>query len=1550
MTIRARIFLTCLVGLTAASGSWAQIAANDCSTCTSNCASACLQSTSRLDSLMNPTRGSDERFFTSAGGPANIMVVLDTSGSMHDWVQDWPEASPGGPGPKGCTDPAYNFINNLGYDPTVTYTPMWSNLTTPNPNWFNKNYFYRGSSHNTEHGNNGTFGADFTGSPIAAGALGTTPTAAETDMGKGTGWADTTGACAAFPTAADRTLCANCLNTKGFYVQGDYGAQSDNDQWRDRRYSGNFLNLYSPRDVGAVSVLSQIAHDVKTVRFGMLAFDRTGPGNCWRTDTDEAWTVTGPREARICMVEEMAPTCALSNPLNAAAVNTSRDSIITKLQTQLVWSRKTPLASSVYAAGHYFRSKASDPFPGWFGGDNVTDNGFDENVGTDNKSICSSCAFNAMIVLTDGEANGESINFPDEIDAQPGASDVERVGHYWWTHDMRPELADMQRIATYTIGFSNDADTVSLVATAAASGGRYYSATNTVALKSAISSILGDIATRNTSFSSAAISSVQTSGSGALSALVPRFVPQRDQLWAGKLFRFAQRNEFVEDTNLNPTEVQADGGLDNDKNDTFITDTTSAIVVENTTGGFIRKVGGANATPYWEAGAALVDAGYPGRTVWTVVDSDNNGSLTSDDARIAFTTANSGTLAPYLGILGTPFCPTLLSPGTMLTKFGITITSAATLLGLGVPGTQAQLDTLCVNTLIEFVRGRDLADEDGDGDRNETRASVLGDIFHSSPIVVDPPVEKEFCAFALHNQCVATLFRASGSEGGTPWDSSSEVDCSGTTVTMDAYDAYVNTNRKRDRIALVGANDGMLHAFHDGTGSQTGCGTIAWTTGTGAEVWAMIPPDLLPRLQEMVFGHAYYVDGDISVRDVWADANNDGRKQKGEFHTVAIVAEGRGGTHYHALELLFDNAGRLTNPIGVGGDSPYRWMYPQPCSDEASLFGKTLFTIGPKPPPIGPVLLATSTLTPTPANPISRPIGPSGTAIDTTERWVAMLSGGWSPALEKGHGFFMVDAFNGTVNGRSDNLIWKMARDSTANGHRTEPMSNMDYSIVAPVALVDYGENGKAVPDGFFDTAVVGDTGGVVWLARFFQAGEVDTTTHLVTNWSGARVLEMDRDKSAGGNDDDGRPGKNKKTTQSWPFHYLLSAARQPGSNRLRVFGGTGNRYALLEQNAGTCRFDNMESCSKYDCDKTDALYTISKNTLNASEMRMRWKRQDFVSNTQTVATVAPPAPICGANGTTVVSASFSRREVQNCTPQSGAAVSSDFGQMRVDCGKDALGNFACRRTDAVTENLNDVAFTPQASVMTGLGKNRFFGIWAYGDSPAKMFNEAATSPSMGNQTARQFDALRVSDRTSSSGTSGQLVDVSTITCTTATSCTGTGALPGGNPQNTAPNTVGSDGWFYDYPSIDNRTATSSALLEGCVIWNSVLPDPSAVATSCAQPAVALGRLHQANFITGLPNCATGFKDSSGNFVRTLERGLVAPPPEPAVVVQRSPTRQIRYSVMGVEVNGAQATDSVVGTTKDSLQGVYALPVSRALHNCRHVPGAASNANCVEAP
>lgn len=148
------------------------------------------------------------------------------------------------------------------------------------------------------------------------------------------------------------------------------------------------------------------------------------------------------------------------------------------------------------------------------------------------------------------------------------------------------------------------------------------------------------------------------------------------------------------------------------------------------------------------------------------------------------------------------------------------------------------------NKVVNYIRGAtDYNDEDANLNTTEARPWKLGDIFHSTPVLVTPPFLP---------------------------------------VVDSSYTTFKTNQASRTKILLAGANDGMLHAF---------------TEADGEESWAFIPPNLLDDLKNLtaVSGtRDYYVDSSPIVADV---------KTGGSWKTIAVFGERRGGNSYYALDI-----------------------------------------------------------------------------------------------------------------------------------------------------------------------------------------------------------------------------------------------------------------------------------------------------------------------------------------------------------------------------------------------------------------------------------------------------------------------------------------------------------------------------------------------------------------------------------------------------------------------------------------------------------------------
>jgi type IV pilus assembly protein PilY1 len=145
--------------------------------------------------------------------------------------------------------------------------------------------------------------------------------------------------------------------------------------------------------------------------------------------------------------------------------------------------------------------------------------------------------------------------------------------------------------------------------------------------------------------------------------------------------------------------------------------------------------------------------------------------------------------------------------------------------------------------VIDFVRGVDVNDENLNNNTTEDRPWKLGDIFHSTPVLVSPPV------LALNDS---------------------------------SYQTFKANSANRTTVLIAGANDGMLHAFRE---------------TDGVELWAFIPPDMLDNLQLMTTingAHEYFVDGSPIAVDI---------KVSGTWKTIVVFGARRGGPFYYALDI-----------------------------------------------------------------------------------------------------------------------------------------------------------------------------------------------------------------------------------------------------------------------------------------------------------------------------------------------------------------------------------------------------------------------------------------------------------------------------------------------------------------------------------------------------------------------------------------------------------------------------------------------------------------------
>jgi len=501
-----------------------------------------------------------------------------------------------------------------------------------------------------------------------------------------------------------------------------------------------------------------------------------------------------------------------------APIGTDKATMINAVNN-IVMEEGTPIGEQLYDAGQYYKGQKLIDGTTW------------------TSPIQYECQPNFVVMFTDGKQNGK-------MDVRVEAQKLYAADHASW-------LTGKQNVIVHTVGFGlaqNDKDAgglLDLQEAAKNGGGNFYVADDATQLQAALLDAISKIVAGTFTFASPVIPTTSTTGSTR--AYVASFQSDVSRsFWLGFLKAY-QRD--------------ANGKVPVDANGVPL---DSALI--------------------WEAGQLLSQKLADSRTIFTFV----NGK------REDFTKSNPAITGALLGAGGSIYLFTDKDKKNLTREFtkafAAGVTKVDVKLATDVPGAIAppdcaadcyaydpkggdatkvapatlgyvggldsavygngtKLENLVFlsgidrDTIIDVIRGIDAFDEDADGNVTEERAWKLGDIFHSSPVLVTPPF-------------------------------SPSADAS--------YVAFKQANASRTTVLLAGANDGVLHAFRE---------------SDGQELWAFIPPDLLGNLKDLAVRaglHPFYVDSSPIAADV---------KIGGTWKTIVVFGERRGGNYYHALDV-----------------------------------------------------------------------------------------------------------------------------------------------------------------------------------------------------------------------------------------------------------------------------------------------------------------------------------------------------------------------------------------------------------------------------------------------------------------------------------------------------------------------------------------------------------------------------------------------------------------------------------------------------------------------
>jgi type IV pilus assembly protein PilY1 len=978
------------------------------------------------------------------------------------------------------------------------------------------------------------------------------------------------------------------------------------------------------------------------------------------------------------------------------------------------------------------------------------------------------------------------------------------------------------------------------------------------------------------------------------------------------------------------------------------------------------------AVPVWDSNAQMQLTPWNQRNVYTAIDTNGDGLINASDgdgtspagmykitasatAGVADLTggvsdAVADALAPYMAIDGTTTC-----------------TDVENALGIALPGAAAVRLRACARVILNYALGEDLFNEQQllVSDPNYTvsnRLTMLGDVFHSSPQDIGPPASERDCVTNTR-RCVTTLFNNStlisdNHLNNTSWQALDLPDkvialatdpglpATGSTITnpgnVYAYEAYYRNETfalKRPHVSLFGANDGMVHAvqtscyvdsaivttfagtavvpnYWDGAGTGT---CIGGSKSNGSELWAFIPPDLLPKLAQILLGkHQIFADNSPMVRDIYSPSGTQSPKKRytigatpvPDFKRIAIFGERDGGTRWFGLDV--------TDPAAP----QFRWIFPQPNTADELSVGQSWGDWVPNAPPVVPVRLAA---------PTGLGTFPSYTNSDLTvsqfqEKWVVLLPGGHDPYGAVGKHMYMLDAYTG-------------AKIFQTNDYASV---KQDFPFAALPAAIPWGTSevvagSPTYNNGFFDTAVYGDEGGQVWTARFNDVGKGYTSTSIVNNWFFARSF-----REFAGDDTGVSPYKMQHRT---PFFQMAAAARM-NEGPLRAFLGSGDRANAAESGVGMCSMYNPAACGKLKC-----TMTLAENlSLNGNPQVNGASSYDGSIN----ATYSTSWSETFTAGSAACSPAY--QEINACVSCPGgtaAATNPAPSEPQYSCTNTSTGwkcavmgiseTIAAARLEATT-----VMPTPNPNSDIGYF-SRFLALNVFDTNlltPRAIFTNATTASTYDGRALTEAPAATAP----ASITAGTIPNLFYANASKTFS-------PVGNVTVNATVSGASPGYYFYYPVLDERTATNSVLAQNCVSWYSMEPGQECLVdgdcsggtcnttthvctapTACGSSATAIPArsafLYQINASDGSSNCGL----TSSSYLRTAAplNAFLVPPPPPQQLISQNSKGQLQYSIIAPAGQLSPPAASGIGGASTPFSFYYTIGLPRETEICRH--------------